>query len=197
MTQAARVSVTMTGRHSLEPGGVKEACESIKNALSGSPVPYEIRCLGNKFSKGGENAPEAISVSVRRMSYDVFWGAHSTFRIPDALAGALTQCLKPTSRLDVRASATVVRVTMALPTIADNSLGEKISAIMFDLPPPKTARGGMGLGEVSFDGMATSSGKDTASITFFGECESDAAGVVMATEHVLGALSYYCGECGR
>lgn len=197
MTQDARVSVTLTGRHSLEPGGVKDACESIEQVISGSPVPYEIYCLNQEFSKGGKEAPAIISVSVKRMSYDVFWGAHSTFRIPDVLVGVMTQCLKPTSRLEVRASATVDRVSITPPTIAGDSLGEKVSAIMFDLPPPKTSRDSTGLGEVSFDGMATPSGRDTASITFFGECKSDIADIARAMEHVLGALSDYCGGCDR
>lgn len=197
MTRDIQVSVTLAGMHSLEPGGVREACEGMERALSGGPSTYKIYCLDREFSKSEKKAPGLISVDVNRMSYDIYWGAQSEFEVPDSLVGALTRCLKPTGKLDVKASATVDRAAITLPTIAGGSLGARVSTIMFDLPPPKTAGGNADLGEVSFGGMAMPSGKNTARVTFLGRCEPEIAGIVRAVKHVLGALSDYCGECGR
>jgi len=192
MPRDVRVSLTLAGRHSLEPDGAKEACAALERAVSGSTAMYRIRCLGKEHSKGGEQATEAIVIDIDKVSYDVFWAARSSFRAPGALVDAVTRCLGASGDLNVRASATVELAPITLPTIGGGSLGEKVSSIMFALPPPGASQKDRGLGAASFDGVATPSGRDTASITFFGECAPGAANALQSIDSVLGALSGYC-----
>ncbi|MDD9813569.1 MAG: hypothetical protein OXU37_04800 [Thaumarchaeota archaeon] len=187
-----RVSLTLTGRHSLGPDGAKEACREIEGALSGGSVPYTIYCLDSKFTKRGEKSPERVTVDVNRTSYDVFWEAQSAFSVPDALHGVVAGCLKAAGRVRVMASATIAQVPITLPTIDGGSLAQKFSAIMFDLTPPKTVPENPAFGEMSFGGVASPSGDSAARITLLGECESSIAGAAQAMEYVLGSLSGYC-----
>lgn len=192
-----RASLTLSGRHSLEPDGAREACAALGQALSGSPATYKIYCLGKEHSEGGEKAPEGIVIDVDRMTYDAFWGARSSFRVPNAMVDAVTRCLGASGELGVRASACIERMPITLPTIGCGSMGESVSAMMFGLPSPKSARENPDHGEASFSGMATPSDRDKASITFFGECTSGTADAHRAAEHVLGALSGYCEAAER
>lgn len=196
MTRDIRVSVTLDGFHSLEPEGVKEACANVERALSGGPIPYAIYCLDQEFSKSGTRSPELATIDVNRISYAVFWRAPSAFRVPDALHDVVESCIRATGKVRVRASAEIGQVPITPSTIGDGSHGEKVSTIMFELPPPGTARENPAC-KISLDGMASPSGTDTARITLFGECEPDIADVAKATKRVLESLSEHCEAYGK
>ncbi|MDD9808373.1 MAG: hypothetical protein EB824_02520 [Thaumarchaeota archaeon S15] len=186
-----RVSLTLDGLHLLESDEAKKACGDMERALSESHVPYTIYCLDREFSRRGKKSPERILISIDRSSYDVFWEALSAFRVPETLHSLMTSSLKPMGKVRVRASVEIDQVPITLPTIDDGSMGEKVSMIMFDLPPPGTARKGRDC-DVSLGGMARLSGTNKALISLFGERESSIADAARTTDCVLGALSTYC-----
>lgn len=102
-------------------------------------------------------------------------------------------CLRIIDEVSVQASVETDRVSMTLPRIGDGPLAYKLTALAFELEPPKIPQKPPDGHETRFFGMAVSSGREDGNVVIFAERRSVASDVGKAIEYSLKALSSYCG----
>ena len=200
MAKEARISVTLTGRHSLAPANVRDACRDIDDMLSKGTIPHIIHSSVPGLDLQDVDVTghgEHISAKVEESTFDISWTARLPAGVPGAMVGAVVDCLQTADEVPVRASVTTDGDNMTRPRIGDGPLACKFTAIAFELDPPKVSQEPPGGHEARFFGMGVTSGKEEGSVIIFAERKSMASSLNRAVCHSLEALSSYCGACGK
>ena len=194
-----RVSVSLSGSHSVEPGSADRVYGSIEQALSGEHVAYDIRSSipGHGFRREeNRGAGESVSVVLGESSFTVGWSALSAFSVPGTVLDVVGDCLKPSRDVSLQASMVFDRVPEALLRADPGLLVKKRLVEIFELATPDAGMAVPGGREVPFRGMAVQI-EGSANLFIFGEQASDAPNAPKAIEYMLGALSKYCEVYGR
>lgn len=199
MAGEPRVSVSLSGGHSVEPGSADRVYGSIEKVLSGERVAYNIRSSipGHEFRKeGNSGAGESVSVVLEESSLTVGWSALSAFRVPGAVLDVVGDFLMPSRDVSLQASMALDHVPEALLRADPGLLVKRRLVEIFELSAPDAGMAVPGGREVPFRGMAVQI-EGSANLFIFGEQASDAPNAPKAIEYMLGALSKYCEVYGR
>lgn len=198
MTKAARARVTLTGSHSLAPASVKDACRDIGDMLSRRAIPHTVQSpvlgIGPPDGDAG-GLREHVRARVEESTFDIRWTTRLPADVPDAMAAMVGDCLQIIDDVNVQASVEADMVSMTLPRIGSGPLAYKLTALAFELEPPKIPQKPPDGHETRFFGMAVLSGKKDGSVVIFSERKSVASGVSKSIEYSLKALSSYCEAC--
>ena len=199
MAGEPRVSVSLSGGHSVEPGSADRVYGSIEKVLSGERVAYNIRSSipGHEFRKeGNSGAGESVSVVLEESSLTVGWSALSAFRVPGAVLDVVGDFLMPSRDVSLQASMALDHVPEALLRADPGLLVKRRLVEIFELSAPDAGMAVPGGREVPFRGMAVQL-EGSTNLIIFGEQESDAPSAPKSLEYMLGALSKYCEVYGR
>lgn len=199
MAKDVRVSVALTGRHSLEAGDVERACEGVKRALQDGAAEFSIQSFvpGHTFIRHGSRGGSGmVAVKIDLSSFAVVWDDVSSFDAPAAELDAIGRCLGASGETLMRITALVSGVAMDPPRIANGSLDATFSTTTFRLGQPAVPEGADG-GKVAFEGVATVAGDSTVNLTIIGEQKSPVPGVRGMLVRALGTLSAHCGALTR
>lgn len=200
MASATRVSVSVSGSHSVEPGSADRVYGHIEQALSGGSMAYDIRSSipDHEFRReGNRGAGGPISVDLGQSSFTVGWSAPSAFSVPGAALDVVNDCLRPSRDVSLQASMALDRVPEALLGADPGLLVKRCLVAVFELATPDVEVAIPAGREVPFRGIAVHAGEGDASLLIFGERTSDAPNAPSIIEYMLGALSKYCEVYGR
>lgn len=199
MVKDVRVSVALTGRHSLEAGDVEGACEGVKGALQDGAAEFSIQSFvpGHTFimhgSRGGSGM---VAVKIDQSSFTIVWDDVSSFDAPAGELDAMGKCLGASGETLMRITALVSGVAMDPLRIANGLLDAVFSTVTFKLAQPAALEGAGGDG-VAFEGVATAAGNSVVNLTIIGEQRSPVPDVRGILASALGTLSAHCGALTR
>lgn len=200
MTGSARVRVTLSGDHSVGPDGADAAHASIERALSGSRAEYRIRSSipGHTFDReGNKGARESVSIVLEQSSFKVGWSALSTFGILGNALDVLSDCIRPTGEVSVRASAALGQIPATLLNAGSDPLVKRCHLSIFELVSPDIGLAIPNASKIPFKGIVIYDKKDNGDFLVFASHQSSTTGVPKAVDYMLGALSKYCEAYGR
>lgn len=194
MTKDVHVSVTLAGRHSLEPSAVKDACEAVRRVLLDGTTEYTIQSFvpGHELARhGGRDGLGMVGVKIHESSFMAVWDAVSSFEAPASTLDEVCRCLNVTGEVHVRVNALVLDIPVEPLKIADGALAATFDATTLRLKP-RSLEGNAGKGEIAFNGLLAMDKNETANIVIFVALKSDLPGVNGILGRALDTLSVHC-----
>jgi len=200
VTRDVRLSVTLAGRHSLGPGSLRGACESVERDLLDGSAEYAIRSTapGHEFTlHGRRDGSGLVAVRLDESSFMAVWDEESYLEVPASALDAVGRRLRPAGDVHVRIHALVTNVAMEPVKIGGNPVPVALDTTTFGLARPAAAGEDGGRGELTFSGLVARTEDATANLTIFGEARSGMPAVRGIMERALAALSAHCEAFAR